>query len=649
MGLFGARARGGLRRRVERDLDAVATWKVRVNNRWVCPFCVQLVKVRRDDPLADKVLDHLDGNCEQFRDGDGEERPLAELKRVATQRELRRYVKNELVTNASWQLLDLNRRWFCPFCGDATSASIPKNRKMTEDVLQGILDHVESCYAYDRGRGQEKAFAHLKAIVKYANQSRKLAENVRRKLEGDPAWRRKDPHSRWICPYCLKPQDHIDLSSNLLMFENAPGLIAKHLAASCDDFRRGAQPKPLETPTQSGPMRAASGLDYPEAAQEQTGTGSLIPGTVHSLQVPDTGSEQFPARPSERLPARPSERLPAKPSERLGAWGRDGIQAEELHAPTEGGTTLRSLESSGEYLLIDDPEVRSITKSGKTKAVEEWRREIERELASVRQIAPAGISGEISLTSSQVRDMEDMNGLARRLSLPERGIELRRLNMMAKPPRGDFAEILDLGQGRIGLCAGGVAGEEAEAGLISAMARTQIRKHAGPDCCPGDLLRRVNADVYADLDGRSFVAVTYVLFDLRSNRARIARAGLSAPVVLNPARNPDLRPLDSEGMVIGIDKGPIFDNTLEVVTVELAPEDLLVIFSNGVLEGRGANREEFGLARMHRVIRKYGTHELDYFIDKFKEHYNLHAQSPSRRTSDACLIAIKRFKNPLEG
>ena len=253
MGLFGG-ARSAQRKRVQRDLAQSPSWQVQVHGQWLCPFCCALAVRVPEEPtdLLEGVLDHLDGSCAEFLQGEGSERSLAELNRFAAHRRLRRKVKAQLVRSPSWQLMDVGRRWFCPYCGESSGVTIPGDRKMTEDVLRGILEHVEGCYAYDRGRGQEKPFSHLKSVVRYANQSRKLTENVRRKLEGDPAWRRKDGRSRWICPYCLRAQEHIDLSSRLLMFENAPGLIAKHLTAACTPFQEGAEPKPVEAPRASG-------------------------------------------------------------------------------------------------------------------------------------------------------------------------------------------------------------------------------------------------------------------------------------------------------------------------------------------------------------------------------------------------------------
>lgn len=673
MALFGAGAHGKRRKQVEHNLEGNPSWGLVVKNKWVCPYCTKLTVIA-PNAQADRVeaiLDHLDGACPDYRGGEGAEHPFPSLRQVATRRALRTLVKQQLVKSRSWQLIDYSQRWFCAYCGDATSVLIPKDRKMTEQTLQGIMAHVESCYAYERGKGREKPFKHLKAIVRYQNQSRKLAENVRTKLEGDPIWRRKDPRNRWICPYCLVAQDHIDLSSNLLMFENAPTLIAKHLAAACDPFKSGGQPQPLGA-KKADLLKAFGDRKVPDG---DVFANSERLGDLRPPVDPVTGQH----RSTSRLPTLDAdvetnttdpgsgrwEKL-ATPSERYSRtlWGKDGETAQKRVQKSEAGTTLRQMAESGEYLLVDDELndfnalVDSKSDSGprrgsaaaekteervdesRARSVSSWRREIEEELASVRSLPTAfELSGEHSLTGPRQGDEGEDDKLAADLGLAGRGLELRRVRVLAKSPRGDFVEAIPLAGNRLAIFAGGVAGDDSEAPLIAAMAKNLITQNASSNLCPGEVLRRVNQDIFNDLDGRSFVAVAYALVDLGSCRARFARAGLAAPVLLSASGGP-VRPLDCEGMVMGIDKGPIFNSSLEVRQVTLEPGDLLAIFTNGVMEARNARREEFGLDRTHALIERYGTHELAYFVDKFKEHFGLHARGRAR--TDGCVIAIKR-------
>lgn len=673
MGLFGDRGRGRFRKRVQQGLTT-PSWQVLVGGKsWVCPFCATLALKKWPDVEEERVeaiIDHLDGQCDGFDGGEGEERPLPELKRIAARRELRRRIKKQLVANHSWQLVDHKRSWLCPYCAEPTQIAIPADRRMTEEVLNAIVSHVEGCFAWDHGRGAEKPHVQLKAVVKANNKLGKLVESVRRKLEGDPAWRRKDARQRWICPYCLQAQEHIDLSSNLLMFENAPRQIAQHLSQGCDAYARGAAPAPLEGGLAPQPL-VESGTHAPGAnagpaqAPAQATRSSFRIESGSALAGSETGAIRDEGWSGTRTESRESResREGRTGRDELGsrnsaAWGldpgserpaRDAKEKVKERAEKEKkGVTLGQLRASGEFVQIDEAESRSgassgsgkVAGSGRQKALRDWRQMIERELASVKEISPT-LSGEIPAPSDGAQ--EKLRELQKKLRLGERGYELKIVSMPALPnPRGDFAEVIDLGQDRIALLVGGVAGDEPEAPLVSAMAKNLLRSHAAPDRCPTEVLQRVNADLYADLDGRIFFATALVLLDLPTRRLRLARAGLAPPLLVNPTRDPPFAALEMEGLVMGADKGPIFDSTIEVRALELFPGDMLVLHTNGVFDARpSANREEFGQEHMHQLVARYATHEVEYLVDKFHEHYEAHHEGLSQRLTDACLVALK--------
>jgi hypothetical protein len=537
-----------------------------------------------------------------------------------------------------------------------------------------VIAHVDRCYAYDHGRGEEKPIKKLKKAVKKANRARKLIERVRRNLEEDPGWRRKGPNSCWVCPYCLKPQERIDLSSNLLMFENAPKQIATHLLDACKEYRSGSKPKPLKNTTRGRSSR----LERSAPLASGTETGSVDPHSFDSASrgfpatkkatslFDDSDSEDLP-RPSDSSPFEAStsgSRAPSRPSGKLPGWsdigGADFPEDTELPRPDEDvvlppwdedeetgseelRTTLRKLQSSGEFVGIDESDDRAMTTRMRRRAIE-WRKEIEKELASVRKLAP--LSGEHMLTRGGASPQSTVSGAQWEGELTKRGMHLQVVSMPGSRPRGDFAHVFELGNGRLGLAVGGLAAEEPDGQLIAAAARASFAKHAAHDRCPSEVLKAVNAELFPDLDGRNFFTCAYAILDVPTARLRFCRAGLAPPYVMNTGPGQTPRPLGGEGMMMGIDRGPIFAGSLEVKSLQLDAGDMLVIYSNAIVEARAVGRNEFGLERMEQLIGRYARHEVEYFCDKFQESFNAFHAPPSRRLVDACVIALKRDTTP---
>lgn len=627
--LFGrGSGRGEIRAQVARSVQTLPTWQIKVKSRWVCPFCTTMIKVADMGQLVDLATNHLDEACSGFQGGRGVERPLADLKSFAAYQTLRREVRQRLLKSASWQLLDVGRQWVCPYCAVPTGVAIPPTSRMDSETLSGIVDHVESCLDYDRGRGRERDLSELKTALRGNNQRRQLAGDVRTKLEGDPVWRRKDPRGRWICPYCRETQTEVDLSSTFKMFEEAPDRIARHLL-TCAPYRDGEAPAPLEATASRGsigPYGSGSGaMLFLSDEDDETLPPHLSAGEARSRwsqarEERQTGYERpFEEDDDEPLPLAEPTRPPAtKPQ-----------------ISTRSRRTLRELESSGEFLLIDDALPRAqVTPSGRIapeQAVEvsAWREEIERSLATVR-----GSGSAFGIAEPEGRSDADLPDLS------QHGLEFGRLRLTARPPRGDFAEVLELGGGRVAFFVGGVTGEDADVPLIASLAVRLLREESAPRRDPAEVLQRVNQAIHPDLDGRSFVAVSYALLDVKGAQVRLARAGTSPPLILRP-RQP-AAPLDIEGMVMGIDSGSLFANSLEVRSVALGANDLLVLYSNGLIEGRGGGREELGFERLTGLTERYGRHEVEYFTDKFQEQYHRFlAGSP--QTQDACLLGLRRI------
>ena len=206
-------------------------------------------------------------------------------------------------------------------------------------------------------------------------------------------------------------------------------------------------------------------------------------------------------------------------------------------------------------------------------------------------------------------------------------------------PNPNFAAVLPLGRGRLALVAGSVSGDVGEAPMLAKLTLQRISEGAGPDTDPAALLKRVNRQIFKDLDGRSFVAVCFALVDLATARLRLARAGGPEPLVVQPGQG--LRVVDCEGMVMGVDQGQAFEGHLSSQSLALGPDSLLVIYANGVLEARGREGRELGLERVQELVERYGTHEVAYFSDKFREYYDLHVQG-TLQARPARLVALKR-------
>ena len=638
------------KKRLLKELASNPAFRVEAGAAWLCPYCGEVVvrEARRDESTdehaAARALEHFE-RCAHWHEFEGRVLPLADLQARAGALRAREQVRRNLIESPSWQLYDVTRRWYCPYCAKPTQAYVPEGGRVSTPILREIERHLVACEGYERGRGAEKPLATLKSMVAYANRTRKMAEQIRRKIEADSAWRLRDAEGRWVCPYCRKVQEHIDFSAPIQMMETAPLEISKHLISRCDRFQ-GQRDAGGRGPGDAG--QSSVSLEIARIGAAPTTDLVRLSG-----QPPAAVSGEFPI-PTGPVPARgrgarppPSIVEPPRPppfgsldASGSGSRGDSRLSASESR-PSDDDTFPRLAPA------MDDPEPREDPPSRHAYGAPTEPREpapprkpgaarrdaIDAKLASLRSMAdPTKTGSGVTMRASDT---------ASNIALPEvEGLELRSFFRGAQTHPLDFIDAIVLDARRLAIAVGGVSGEGAETGLVLPMVRNLFRMHAKKGRPPGEVLRKVNADLFADLDNKTFVSVLYGILDVQQLSYRFARAGTNAPILFNPAREPDLEVLDSPGMVLGIDRGPMFEKSIEERDVRLEPDDLIVQFTHGTVAAENVDSQEIGLARIQDLIRRYGRHEADYLCAKlasFFEDWTRGAALPE----DACLLAFK--------
>jgi sigma-B regulation protein RsbU (phosphoserine phosphatase) len=152
--------------------------------------------------------------------------------------------------------------------------------------------------------------------------------------------------------------------------------------------------------------------------------------------------------------------------------------------------------------------------------------------------------------------------------------------------------------GKLMLVVADVAGKSVPAALLMATMQASLRTVAGDDAPLDALVARLNryASAYS-LDGRRFTTAILALYDPASGELTYVNAGHNAPVL----RRADLSMefLDKGGLPLGIESSAVY----ETGTVSLHAGDILVMFTDGVVEAFNAAGEEFGNGRWLNAIR----------------------------------------------
>ncbi|MFI7241355.1 SpoIIE family protein phosphatase [Streptomyces qinglanensis] len=149
---------------------------------------------------------------------------------------------------------------------------------------------------------------------------------------------------------------------------------------------------------------------------------------------------------------------------------------------------------------------------------------------------------------------------------------------------GDWFDVLELAEDRTALVVGDVMGSGINAAATMGRLRTATQTLARLALQPTEVLHHLD-QITTGLDPY-FATCLYAVYDPRENRCRIASAG-HLPPVLVPARGEPRLVEVSPGTPLGVGGG-----THSTVSVDLHPGDLLVLYTDGLIETRRDDIED---------------------------------------------------------
>jgi sigma-B regulation protein RsbU (phosphoserine phosphatase) len=239
-------------------------------------------------------------------------------------------------------------------------------------------------------------------------------------------------------------------------------------------------------------------------------------------------------------------------------------------------------------------------------------------------------------------------------SLPEiPGFEISPYYRPSDHASGDYYDVVPLIDGQWGFVMADVSGHGTPAAVIMTMMRTLIHAElpGNRDKSAAEFLGHVNRVMSGTyLRNGRFVTVWAAVLDPVSRRLTFASAGHNPPRLV---RGRSVFALGAaSGLPLGIDPAATYAD--EGITLE--PQDLLVIYTDGITEAMRPGiygRELFGTGRLDRVLRECGsgrTHDCMERVTKAVAAFTNDAAPTDDQTmlilrANGCASGIRRRQN----
>ncbi len=167
---------------------------------------------------------------------------------------------------------------------------------------------------------------------------------------------------------------------------------------------------------------------------------------------------------------------------------------------------------------------------------------------------------------------------------------------------GDFYDFLDL-SGHFGLVVGDVVGKGVAAALLMSSVRASLRAHAQQVYHLDEVVSRVNIALCRDTRDDEFASLWYGVIDPEKLRLTYCSAGHEPTFVVHVPKGrapsaPDVHELSVGGMVVGIDASQRYQRAI----YDLRPRDVLVAYTDGVLDAINFDKQRFGKHRLRQAV-----------------------------------------------
>jgi phosphoserine phosphatase RsbU/P len=199
---------------------------------------------------------------------------------------------------------------------------------------------------------------------------------------------------------------------------------------------------------------------------------------------------------------------------------------------------------------------------------------------------------------------------------------------------GDYYDFLDLGQSRLGLVLGDIAGKGIAAALLMANLQANLRSQCAIAVDqPEQLLRSVNRLFYENTADNAYATLFYAEFDDRTCRLRYANCGHLPGLVVR--RDLTVTRLSSTATVLGL----FPDWPCRTAEIQLCPGDLFAIYTDGITEAINQRDEEFGEERLLDVMTRARDLSPSHIVTTVFE--EVRRFSGDRQRDDVTLIVAR--------
>jgi phosphoserine phosphatase RsbU/P len=215
------------------------------------------------------------------------------------------------------------------------------------------------------------------------------------------------------------------------------------------------------------------------------------------------------------------------------------------------------------------------------------------------------------------------------------GYEIVGKSIPAQQVGGDYFDFIPLNKIEMAICVGDVSGKGFPASLLMANLQATLRGQSMVTTSAKQCINHSNKLLFESTSSEKFATLFYGLLNWEQHKFQFCNAGHDPPFHISHVG--DQKRLSTGGIVLGImDSFPY-----EEEAIPLSPNDMIVIYTDGVTEAMNSRQEMFSEENLTSLLMQHhnltATEVMDTITAKLKAHIGDHTQY-----DDITIVVIKR-------
>jgi len=202
-----------------------------------------------------------------------------------------------------------------------------------------------------------------------------------------------------------------------------------------------------------------------------------------------------------------------------------------------------------------------------------------------------------------------------------KGYQIAASSTPAREVSGDFFDFIDIDDNKLGFVIADVTGKSVSGALVMTASKSVFRLLSEDQLSVGEIMTRANKQIKKDITKAKgmFVALLYAVLNVEDKTLGLCSAGQTQPILLS-GKTGEATLIETEGDAFPL--GIVEFAEYEETKLQLESGDLLIFYTDGVVEAMNKKEDMYGFERFLEVIKENRGRKAEEFLQHLIDDIN---------------------------